>query len=109
MTRLSGPEPGYVATPVVLVAAALTLLEARPLYALGQLDRGSINLSRDVWPASLAGGRSVEAREEMTLARGELARACRPCVARPFFSAPVNFAPQALSRCRRESICEAPI
>lgn len=35
ITEVSGPEPGYVATPIAMVQSALTVLEERPMIPSG--------------------------------------------------------------------------
>ena len=52
VTRVHGPEPGYVATPIFLSAAALTLLADRPklphggVFTAGVLFKDSSYISR---------------------------------------------------------------
>jgi short subunit dehydrogenase-like uncharacterized protein len=52
VTRILGPEPGYVATPIFLAAAALTLLADRPklpsggVFTAGVLFKDTSYISR---------------------------------------------------------------
>lgn len=63
-TRVSGPEPGYVATPIIFVTLARALLEHRPQLAVqgGVLTPGAV-----FYPPGELVGRLKEAGIDFTV------------------------------------------